>query len=317
MAFSHYLQVMSLDPKLRLRHLNCFMEVARTGSVAAAAEALHVTQPAVSKTLRELEAILGNPLFDRTGRRLKMNAAGATFQKFTGSALGDLARAQAVVRGAQGGEVKLNIGVLPTAATDLLPEAAIAFRARHPNCVLRVSTGPNWLLLSQLREGALDMVVGRMAEPDRMEGLSFAQLYPEEIIAAVRPDHPLRALSVDGLLNHPLILPPTGAVIGAAVRSYLLSIGANAVTPAFETVALAFGRRVVQQTDAIWFISRGVVAEELAAGSLRALVPERPVPAGPVGISLRAETVPVPELAALIETLKAAAGPRARRFEAP
>lgn len=296
---------MKLDPRLRLRHLNCFMEVARTGSVAAAAEALHVTQPAVSKTLRELEVILGNPLFDRTGRRLKMNASGAAFQKFTGSALGDLARAQAAVRGAQAGEVKLNIGVLPTAATDLLPRAAVAFREHHPNCVLRVSTGPNWLLLSQLREGALDMVVGRMAEPDRMEGLSFAQLYPEEVVAVVRPDHPMQALTVDGLLTSPLILPPSGAVIGPAVRSYLLSIGAQAVSPAFETVALAFGRRVVQETDAIWFISRGVVAEELAAGSLRALVPDRPVPAGPVGISLRAGTVPVPELAALIEILKA------------
>ncbi|MCX7644774.1 MAG: pca operon transcription factor PcaQ [Rhodobacteraceae bacterium] len=297
---------MKLDPRLRLRHIACFLEIAQSGSVVAAADALAVTQPAVSKTLRELEEILGQRLFDRAGRRLRLNAAGMLFQQAAGAALAELTRAQNAVRRVRLDTVRIAAGVLPTAATDLMPRAAIAFREAHPNCVLRVSTGPNWLLLSQLREGSLDLVVGRMAEADRMAGLSFRQLYQEEVVAVVRPGHPLLAGGGDPrrLQDFPLILPPRGAVIAATVRSWLVSIGLPAEAAAWESVSLAFGRGVVQGSDAVWFISRGVVAEELRRGALVALRLHAPMQAGPLGVSRRAGAPPSAEVDALVATLE-------------
>lgn len=296
---------MKLDPRLRLRHIACFLEIAQSGSVVAAADALAVTQPAVSKTLRELEEILGQRLFDRAGRRLRLNAAGMLFQQAAGAAFGELARAQNAVRRVRLDTVRIAAGVLPTAATDLMPRAAIAFREAHPNCVLRVSTGPNWLLLSQLREGSLDLVVGRMAEADRMAGLSFRQLYQEEVVAVVRPGHPLLGGGDQRRLDEfPLILPPRGAVIAETVRSWLVSIGVSPEAPAWETVSLAFGRGVVHGSDAVWFISRGVVAEELRRGTLATLRLGAPMQAGPLGVSRRAGAPPSAEVDALVATLE-------------
>lgn len=302
---------MDLDPRLRLRHLRCFLEVARLGGVAGAAEALGVTQPAVSKTLRELEAILEAELFDRSERRIRLNAAGRALQKFAGSALAELARGQRAVKGESAGRTALSIGVLPTAASELAPRAALRFSAEHPHCQLNVLTGPNWMLSSQLREGRLDLVVGRMAPPDQMGGVSFEQLYVEDVVLAARPDHPLATASpaqtLDLLAEAPLVLPPRGALIRETVQRFLINIGLGWKEPVFETVSLAFGRRVVQMSDAAWFISRGVVAAELRLGVLVAVDLKHPMLAGPVGVSQREGQALSPERDALVAALRAVA----------
>ncbi|MDD7969530.1 pca operon transcription factor PcaQ [Roseinatronobacter alkalisoli] len=295
-----------MDPRLRLRHLRCFLETARLESLSAAAIALHVSQPAASKTIRELEDILGVALFDRTGRRLVLTPSGKLFQQHAGGAMLALERAQSLARNAPERVTRLVVGILPTVATDVFPRAALAFRQDMPNCTLRVSTGPNWLLLSQLREGSLDLTIGRMPNPEQMTGLAFQQLYAEQVVLVVRPDHPLTrsGATADGLGKFPLLLPPSGAVIAPAVRSYLLSIGLQHEPAAFESVSLAFGRKVVQLSDAVWFISAGVVEDEIRQGSLCALELGTSLMAGPVGICTRADTPPTPESTAMMHALQ-------------
>jgi LysR family pca operon transcriptional activator len=299
-----------LDSHIRMRHLRCFLETARLGSLSAAADVMHVSQPAASKTIRELEDILGVPLFDRSGRRLVLSSAGKVFQQHAGAAMVDLTRAQDLVREAPRSHTRLAVGTLPTAATDMFPTAALAFQKSHPECLLRVTTGPNWLLMSQLREGALDMVVGRMPPVGALDGLSFQQLYSEIVVPVVRPDHPLLHPNwqIAQLAEYPLMLPPSGAVIAPMVRAFLHNNGLHTPQPVFENVSLAFGRKVVQKSDVIWLISQGVVAEELRLGTLKALPLKDDLLGGPVGVSMRAQTVITEEqkalLAALIETAK-------------
>ncbi|MER0239173.1 LysR substrate-binding domain-containing protein [Fulvimarina sp. MAC8] len=278
-----------LDPLLRLRHLRCFVETARRGSLNAAAEALNVSQPAASKTIRELEDILGVHLFDRSGRRLVLTEAGLVFQRHAGTALADLERAQTLVRENTAKRRKLSVGVLPTASTQLFPAAAEAFRARFPDCTLRISTGPNWLLLSQLREGELDLVVGRMPPQGLAQGLDFHRLYWERVVPIVRPGHPLAGTewAPSDLQRFPLMLPPGGAVIAPAVRSYLQSLGIGEAIASYDNVSQAFGIRTVQISDTIWFISEGVVRTELDRGELAVLPVRDELLGGPVGLSRR------------------------------
>lgn len=286
-----------IDPHIRLRHIRCFLETARLGSLSAAATALNVSQPAASKTIKELEETLGVDLFDRVGRRLMLSPAGKLFQQHAGAAMVDLQRAQDLVREMPRRETRLSVGALPTAATSLLPEAALAFRAKNPECLLRVTTGPNWMLLSQLREGALDMVVGRMPPAGAVEGLTFRQLFSERVVPVVRPGHPLNLApwTWEELRSYPLMLPPSGAVIAPSVKSFLHSVGLNDLTPTFENVSLAFGRRVVEQSDTVWFISHGVVGAELANGTLAMLDIQGDLLGGPVGVSMRDQTLVRPE----------------------
>ncbi|MET3600396.1 LysR substrate-binding domain-containing protein [Martelella mangrovi] len=298
------------DPRIRMRHLHCFVETARLGSLSAAAQTLNVSQPAASKTIRELEDILEVALFDRSGRRLALTQAGKTFQRYVGSALVELGRAQALVRERPARRSRIAVGALPTASTVLLPQAALSLRQTAPECLLRVTTGPNWLLLSQLREGTLDMVVGRMAAAQLMEGLSFRQLYSEPIMAVVRSGHPLDGKEADGVTlgRFPLMLPPPGAVIAPLVQAYLHGIGLFDPQPAFENVGLAFGRKVVLSSDTIWFISAGVVHDELETGQLSGIRLNDDLLGGPVGVAMRNNAVMTDEQRSLLLALVEAAG---------
>jgi LysR family pca operon transcriptional activator len=162
------------------------------------------------------------------------------------------------------------------------------------------------MLLSQLREGELDMVVGRMAQAQNMDGLTFLQLYSEKVIPVVRPGHPLNRpdWTPKALAGYPLMLPPPGAVIYPMVRAYLHNNDLSDPDPAFENVSLAFGRNVVQRSDTVWFISQGVVLNELETGTLVALPLQDDLLGGPVGVSMRENTVMVPEFRALLRVLK-------------
>lgn len=290
------------------RHLRCFIEVARLASVGQAAEVLAISQPAVSKTLRELEERLGVALFERVGRRLRLTEAGLLFQKHAGLSLTELDRGVRALRTPERHRRRLVVGVLPTVATRIMPRAVLAFSEAVPGGSLRVTTGPNWLLLSQLRDGSLELVVGRLAAPDEMKGLVFEQLLVEPVAAVARPGHPLITAPGRPVTDFPLILPPPRAVIRPAVEQFFLSIGQEMPDALVETVSLAVGRGFVQISDAVWFISRGVVGEELRLGTLVALdLPGLPEIAGPVGLTRRAGAEPAPEVQALMQALRAAA----------
>ena len=182
---------MNWDTHLRLRHLRCFLEVARVQSVSIAAERLSVTQPAVSRSLKELENILGVPLFDRVGRGLRLNEAGRIFQSHAAASLTELMRGHDQLAKDSNASVRLSVGALPTAATDLFPRAALRFREEMPKVRLHILTGPNWLLFNQLRDGQLDLVVGRMPEGEAASGVAFQQLYIEDVVLVCRPHHPI------------------------------------------------------------------------------------------------------------------------------
>ena len=277
--------------------------MARLSSVGQAAEALAISQPAVSKTLRELEERLGTALFERAGRRLRLTTAGRLFQKHAGLSLAELDRGVRALAGPAEGGV-LAVGVLPTVATRVLPKAALAFARAVPGACLRASTGPNRFLLSQLRDGSLDLVVGRLAAPDEMAGLVFEQLYSEAVVAVVRAGHPLLAAPGGSLAAWPLILPPPDAIIRQVVEQHFLRTGLELPRPQVETVSLALGRGLVQASDAVWFISQGVVAEELAAGTLAALDLGGLAQAGPVGLTLRSGQEPSDALRQLMQALR-------------
>jgi LysR family pca operon transcriptional activator len=157
-----------------------------------------------------------------------------------------------------------------------------------PHVRLHILTGPNWLLFDELRDGAVDLVVGRMPEAGNVAGVTFQQLYIEDVVLVCRPGHPiLKAARPEAqIAAQMLILPPGGAVIAKTVERYLSSIGLPELRGAIETVALPVGRKIVAMSDALWFISRSVVADELASGSLVAVKLSSPLLSGPVGISV-------------------------------
>lgn len=282
-----------IDPRIKLRHLVCFLEVARLKSVGNAADLLHISQPAVSKTIKELEQLLGGSLFDRSKRKLFLTPFGEVFNRYASTSLAALRQGIDVARGTHEATT-VRVGALPTVSARILPDAVEAFTATGTGVHTRVITGPNDYLLTLLRTGDVDFVIGRMTEPDAMVGLSFEHLYSERVVMAVRPEHPLlaeRPFELPMIEAYQTLMPTPNSVIRNLVDRMLLAHGITHLRDEIETVSNAFGRAYVRQTDAIWIISEGVVAVDVAEGQLALLPVDTSETTGPVGLTTRTDMV--------------------------
>ena len=162
-----------IDSRIKFRHLQTFVEVARQKSVMKAAELLHVSQPAVTKTIRELEGVLGVEVFERDGRGIKITRYGEVFLKHAGAALTALRQGlDSVTQERIGDAPPIRIGALPTVSTRIMPRAMQLFLKENTWSRLKIVTGENAVLLEQLRVGDLDLVYEAM-EPMGDPGLNF------------------------------------------------------------------------------------------------------------------------------------------------
>ena len=284
---------MIMHPAIKLRHIRAFLDIAAAGTLTAVARAQGITQPALSRTLAELEDLLGTTLFLREKRRLILTENGVLFRQHAASALQMLhAGVEALHPSGHGG--RLRVGVLPTAATRLFPRVALRFREAAPKVTLAVETGPHSHLVRLLRDGGIDLMIGRMPAANDMAGLRFEHLYEDRIALVSAAGHPMRGRPVEqALAECPLILPPADALIRRAVDEYLLARNLTSLQPAFETAALAVGRGILAGSDALWFISRGVVEDELDRGELAQWTTDAGFLSGAVGLTRR-QGGPVP-----------------------
>jgi LysR family pca operon transcriptional activator len=282
-----------IDPRVKLRHIACFLEVARLGSMVRAADALNMSQPAATKTIQELEEILGAQLFDRSRRNLFLTPAGEQFQRYAASSMSALKQGIDSVRLTDRDSI-VRVGALPTVSARILPPAVMRL-AETGQVRTRIVTGPNDYLLSLLRAGEVDLVIGRMAEPGDIAGLSFEHLYSEQVVFVVRKDHPLLGLkhfALSAVEPYQILMPPPGAVIRPAVERLLTAHGVSNLRDDIETVSNAFGRRYALMTDAVWIISQGVVADDVAEGRMVTLPVDTSETTGPVGLTMRSgETI--------------------------
>lgn len=301
-----------LDPRLKLRHLQALVSLSACRSVLASAHALARTPSAVSKSLSELEALVGCRLFERTRRGLVPTVAGERLLVQVQRGLGLLGDAidEAAGRSAAQGPPALTIGVLPTAASIVAPAAVQQFHARHPDALVRVVEGTNIELLDRLRQRGLDFVIGRLADASLMFELSFEPLYEEPLVLVAAAGHPLagvRALALAQLCAHPVVLPDAGTIVRAALDPVLIAGGVRRPPRTIETLSAQFARELVAQGDAVWFCAPGVVTNDLAEGRLVTLDLDLGATRRAVGLSVRSDEPLSPPAAELAELMRAQA----------
>ncbi|MFS4581962.1 pca operon transcription factor PcaQ [Phaeobacter sp. C3_T13_0] len=301
---------MRLSSQLKLRHLEVFVEVARKMSVTQAAERLGMTQPAVTRALRELEAICEKPLVEKHGRGIRLSAYGEMFRDYAGRSLAltrdgvEMLREMDAIEGS-----KVAIGALPTVSATVVPQALASIWEQGGRNRFTVSTGDNRYLLDLLRRGELDIVVGRLPAPDSMVGIDFDPLFRERVIVVVAPDHPLTRIAADDLPDalfgeFPVLMPPPTSIIRSAVERMFLEQRIQMPVAAIETVSSTFGRQFTLAHQGIWIISHGVVRSDLAVGALVELPVDTESTRGPVGLCLRSEHRLSPAAARFCAALK-------------
>ena len=153
---------------ITLRQLTYFTALARTGHFGRAAAECHVSQPALSTQIKELEAELGTRLVERQPRRAVLTPAGHDLLRHAETVLGEMRALEAQARRAPGLSGRLTLGVIPTIAPDLLPVALPLLRARNVTLDLRVHEATTGHLLRALEDGRLDAAVLATPPPGDM-----------------------------------------------------------------------------------------------------------------------------------------------------
>ncbi|EGO3000295.1 LysR family transcriptional regulator [Salmonella enterica subsp. enterica serovar Kentucky] len=278
--------------RIRLRHLHTFVAVAQQGTLGRAAETLNLSQPALSKTLNELEQLTGTRLFERGRLGAQLTVPGEQFLTHAVKVLDALNTAgQALNRKEDASADVVRVGALPTAALGILPAAIRRFHQQQKSTSLQVATMNNTMLLAGLKSGEIDLGIGRMSDPELMGGLNYELLFLESLKLVVRPGHPLlqETITLSRVMEWPVVVSPKGTVPRQNAEALLQSQGCKMPAGCIETLSASLSRQLTVDYDYVWFVPSGAVKEDLRQATLVSL----PVPtqsAGePIGILTRVD----------------------------
>ena len=210
---------------LKLSHLRLLTLFARLGQVRLVAETLHVTQPAVSRQLAELEAGVGTPVLTRVGNRLQFTATGEALLKRAREVLLQLEQARHEVDALSSGIVgAIAVGAVATVLPVVAPEFTLQIKRRAPNVNVSFFEATSDKLFPMLAAGALDFVFSRMDQPGPTVGLTREYILDDPIVVVCGTHHPLafrRDLASQDLAGMPWILPPQEAPAFLALSRWM------------------------------------------------------------------------------------------------
>ncbi|MEU5218210.1 LysR substrate-binding domain-containing protein [Streptomyces sp. NPDC020807] len=294
-----------LDGRLKFRHLTLLVAIVDHGGVARAAESLHLTQPAATRTLRELEGIADLPLFVRVPRGMRPTLYGRALTEHARAVLAEMRRAAEHLTGLrQGREGTVTVGTLLAGTNVLLPRAVARLKRERPGLTVVVREGTPDVLHPALLAGELDVIVGRVG-PAPKEGDVFRQhrLYRERIRLAVRSGHPLLdapGAALTDTLDHPWILPVEQTALRQELGALFADRGLALPADRVECTSILTMRALLLQTDMVALLPELVLRED---EQLAALPVELPSVGRTVGTTEVAHRTRSPALQALLHHL--------------
>ncbi|MFE5548269.1 LysR substrate-binding domain-containing protein [Streptomyces sp. NPDC056534] len=294
-----------LDGRLKFRHLTLLVAIHDHGSVGRAAETLHLTQPAATRTLRELEGIADLPLFVRMPRGMRATLYGEALAEHARAVIAEMRRAgEHLTALRQGQEGTVTVGALLAGTNVLLPRAIAQLKRERPRVTVVVREGTPDALHPALLAGELDVIVGRVGPaPKEGDGLRQRRLYRERIRLAVRSSHPLleaTAVSLTDSLAFPWILPVEQTALRQELGALFSDRGLALPADRVECTSILTMRALLLQTDMVALLPELVLR---ADEQLAALPVELPSVGRTVGTTEAAHRTRTPALQALLHHL--------------
>ena len=298
--------------RLKTRHLVLLGELGEHRSILHAAVAAHMTQPAASKMLTELEQLLGTPLFDRLPRGVAPTPYGEIMIRRARAALAEMNLAhQEVMTLRSGLSGRVAVGTVLTPATGLLPTAVLRLKEDYPRLHVAIEVDASKSLIARLRSGQLEMMVGRILEPEVAEELHFEPLSDEPHCIFARAGHPLLRrtdLTLVDLAAAGWILPAQGSILRDRLTALFLSAGLDLPEQTIETTSLPMITQLLAQSDMVVALPREVVRTQVELRQLVALPIQLELRLDPYGIVTRRHHALSPGAAAMLHALRVAAG---------
>lgn len=270
--------------RLKLAHLRLIAAIEDTGMVSAAAQALNLSQPAASRMIGEMEALLEAQLCERLSRGVRLTPLGQALARQARSMLLQLAQAEqefADLRAGRRGTVSL--GAVTSPAFDIVAPALLKLRALSPAIELDVAIDSSLGLARELLSARLDFMIGRIPEdldPRLFESLAIGV---EEARLVVRRDHPLLAkvpVTIADLGGYEWVMQPRGALLRRTIDNLFLGASASPPERFLNTTSLTLSMMIVARSDAIVALSveaAKFACEGVAPGALEILPTDFPI----------------------------------------
>ena len=248
--------------------LECFLVVAKLGTVSRAAEAMFLTQPSLTARLKALENEVGDQLFVRTKSGMRLTEAGREFLPYAERCVTSLENGKQRLRELQegiGGQLKL--GALPRVSTYALPEFLEEFASAHPDVLLSVQTGHSQDILEMVLTEEVHLGLARPMSHPEVENLP---LYDEELVLVVNPQHRFAqrdCVSLDDVAREQLILFDRASSNYELTKALFRNSGVREPRT-IELDNLEAAKRMVEHHLGVSFIPRQAVLRAVAARRL-------------------------------------------------
>ena len=294
--------------RLRFRHLQFLDILGKTRNLRLTAEQMHMTQPAATKILMEVEDMLEARLFDRLPRGMRPNELGLFTLRYAQSALdGHRKFVDEFSTLKQGGHGHLSIGAISGSAAHLLIAAVDELQRLRPLLALKVLEQSSDQLIVWLAERKIDVMIGRFTAESQRDQFQYERLAPEglQVTAGLHP--PLRgapAPSLSELSNWPWILYPTSTALRKVSDDIFKSTGLSLVSGVVETPSFLFALELMQSTHMLSLQPAALVDKYVQRGLLTRIPAELPDRMPDFGlITLRGEP-PSPAALAFMDVIR-------------
>ncbi|MEC5410001.1 LysR family transcriptional regulator [Paraburkholderia sp. MPAMCS5] len=241
--------------RLRFRHLQLLELLGRTRNLRIAAEQMHITQPAATKILSDLEAMFGAALFERLPREMKPTDLGTLSVRYASTTLSDLGKFSSEFATLKnGGYGHLTVGFIPASAAQLVTEAIKEIQRRRPRLIIKLVEQSSDQLATWLEERRLDVMVGRPTDPRHEALFHMVDLLAEPARVVAGRHHPLlkqRRMEITDLGEWPWILYPQGTAMRQLFEETFAAAGMVAPVGIVETPSIFSTLELLQATDMI------------------------------------------------------------------
>jgi len=296
-----------LQHHLKFRHLRVVDAILSHESILQAAKALGLSQPALTKTLQQVEDVIGARLFDRHVRGVTPTAHGRAVGEAARRILLEATHLEDrldVLDGRDGGQV--SVGALPVAASGILPGALARFQASHPEIEVEVHQEQTDPLLAALAAREIDVIVGGHYE-EPPDGFVRKAFYDEGVAVLARAGHPIfrlnRPVQIEDVADYPMALPSAFQEVGRDVDDFLADFGFEPHRP-LRSSSLPLIRETVQASDSVTVMPKVTMAGDILRGSVRALALETRRAPRPAGVIMRSDAPLLKNAAAFVETFR-------------
>ncbi len=279
---------------MRFAQIEQFIAIVEAGSIRGAARLLGLSQPALTRSLQQLEQDLGVQLLQRTLRGIALTAAGASFLARARVVDAEMRKAADEARRtvAAAGSL-LSIALSPVAATLLLPELVLELRARHPDSRFRIMEMAPSAVLPLVRDEVADIGVTQRTRAGLDAGLRFKSLFEIQMRVAARPDHPLCACrDLIDLADAAWLAMTVPESTEDIVSLSYAQRGLPAPVPTVHCGSYSVSLDMVAAGDFVTVLPPNLLRNWIEAGRLAEIALDRPLLPLLVGSYMRADTPP-------------------------